>query len=85
MKALKLAVAVFTAVKSIWTRGSPFAAFSALWPANHEGKLLHNWELGSRIGKIKSALLPKLKVEKNGGLNTTKRFLGSRELPRVPD
>jgi hypothetical protein len=36
--------------------------------------MLHNWELGSRIWKLKSALLPKLKMEKNGGLNTTKEI-----------
>ncbi|KAM7219422.1 aldose 1-epimerase family protein [Rhypophila decipiens] len=38
MKFLKAATAFFTAVKYIWTRGSPFAVFSALWPPNEQGK-----------------------------------------------
>lgn len=38
MKILKIATSVFVAVKSVWLRGSPFAAFSALWPTNEEGK-----------------------------------------------
>ncbi|KAI1759406.1 putative aldose 1-epimerase family protein [Hypoxylon sp. FL1150] len=38
MKFMKLSAAVFAAVKSVWTRGSPFAALTALWPMNEEGK-----------------------------------------------
>ncbi|KAI4865034.1 putative aldose 1-epimerase family protein [Hypoxylon rubiginosum] len=38
MKFLKLSTSIFAAVKSVWTRGSPFAALTALWPMNEEGK-----------------------------------------------
>ncbi|KAI0169667.1 putative aldose 1-epimerase family protein [Hypoxylon sp. FL1284] len=38
MKFMKLSAAVFAAVKSVWTRGSPFAALTAIWPVNDEGK-----------------------------------------------
>ncbi|KAI1085700.1 putative aldose 1-epimerase family protein [Whalleya microplaca] len=38
MKFLKLSTSIFAAIKSVWTRGSPFAALTALWPTNEEGK-----------------------------------------------
>ncbi|KAE8154021.1 galactose mutarotase-like domain-containing protein [Aspergillus avenaceus] len=38
MKLFKVATAFFAAVKSVWTRGNPFAALTALWPTNEEGK-----------------------------------------------
>lgn len=40
MRALKLATSIFAAIKSVWTRGSPFAALTALWPVNDEGKYI---------------------------------------------
>jgi hypothetical protein len=42
----------------------------------HAAYVFHNWELGSRIGKLKSTLLPELKMEKNGGLNTINEIPG---------
>ncbi|EAW08947.1 putative aldose 1-epimerase family protein [Aspergillus clavatus NRRL 1] len=40
MKIYKLSLAIFAAIKSVWTRGSPFAALTALWPSNEEGKYI---------------------------------------------
>lgn len=40
MKFMKLTTSIFAAVKSVWTRGSPFAALTALWPTNEEGKYI---------------------------------------------
>lgn len=40
VKFLRAVTALFTAVRYIWTRGSPFAIFSALWPTNEDGKYI---------------------------------------------
>lgn len=40
MNLWKLSVGIFAAVKSVWTRGSPFAALTALWPTNEESKFI---------------------------------------------
>ncbi|KAJ5087473.1 aldose 1-epimerase family protein [Penicillium angulare] len=40
MNIWKFSVSVLAAVKSVWTRGSPFAAVTALWPTNEEGKYI---------------------------------------------
>ncbi|KAB8227685.1 putative aldose 1-epimerase family protein [Aspergillus alliaceus] len=40
MNLWKLSVGILAAVKSVWTRGSPFAALTALWPTNEEGKFI---------------------------------------------
>ncbi|KAL4902782.1 hypothetical protein BDW74DRAFT_180481 [Aspergillus multicolor] len=40
MNIWKLSVSLLAAVKSVWTRGSPFAALTALWPTNEEGKFI---------------------------------------------
>jgi aldose 1-epimerase len=34
----KLAVGVLATTKAVWKGGSPFAALTALWPTNEEGK-----------------------------------------------
>jgi aldose 1-epimerase len=57
MAGLKFAAAVFAAVKSIWTRGSPFAAFSALWPTNPEGKYVIEAE-GIRLALTNHGVAP---------------------------
>jgi aldose 1-epimerase len=38
MKFFTVATAFLAAVKSVWTRGNPFAVLTALWPTNEEGK-----------------------------------------------
>ncbi|KAH1744275.1 hypothetical protein KXV78_006670 [Aspergillus fumigatus] len=40
MNLWKFSVGLLAAVKSVWTRGSPFAALTALWPTNEEGKFI---------------------------------------------
>lgn len=40
MNIWKLSVGILAAVKSVWNRGSPFAALTALWPANEDGKYI---------------------------------------------
>lgn len=40
MNLWKLSVGILAAVKSVWTRGSPFAALTALWPTNEDGKYI---------------------------------------------
>lgn len=57
MKLLKIMTAVYAAVKSVWTRGSPFAAFSALWPTNPEGKYVIQAE-GIRLALTNHGVAP---------------------------
>jgi aldose 1-epimerase len=57
MKLLKLLTAIFAAIKSVWIRGSPFAAFSALWPTNEEGKYIIEAE-GIRLALTNHGVAP---------------------------
>jgi aldose 1-epimerase len=38
MKITVVVTSLVAAIKSVWFYGSPFAAFTALWPVNEEGK-----------------------------------------------
>lgn len=40
MKILQLSTGILAAIRSVWSRGSPFAALTALWPTNGEGKYI---------------------------------------------
>lgn len=49
MNLWKLSIGIYAAIKSVWTRGSPFAALTALWPTNEDGKFIIQAE-GIRLG-----------------------------------
>jgi aldose 1-epimerase len=38
MKVVTVTISIIAAIKSVWMRGSPFAAATALFPTNEEGK-----------------------------------------------
>lgn len=57
MKASSIATALLVAVKSVWQRGSPFAAFSALWPTDDEGKYVIEAE-GIRLALTSHGVAP---------------------------
>lgn len=40
MKLLKVVTTFFTAIKSVWIRGNPFAVLTAMWPTNDRGKYI---------------------------------------------
>jgi aldose 1-epimerase len=40
MKTPVVVTSILAAIKAVWTRGSPFAAATALFPTNEEGKYI---------------------------------------------